>query len=130
MVRKDVLYPELDTPAVLVDLDKLQANIDSMAGMAADAGIKLRPHTKVHKGTYISDLQIAAGAIGVSVSKLGEAAVYADAGQSDIMVVHPFYGHHKLKALSALHARADISCVVDSAGGRQGHRRGWGQPPA
>ncbi len=117
MVRKDVLYPELDTPAVLVDLDKLQANIDSMAGMAAEAGIKLRPHTKVHKGTYISDLQIAAGAIGVSVSKLGEAAVYADAGQSDIMVVHPFYGHHKLKALHALHARADMSCVVDSVQG-------------
>ena len=116
-MRKDVLYPELDTPAVLVDLDKLQANIDSMAGMAAEAGIKLRPHTKVHKGTYISDLQIAAGAIGVSVSKLGEAAVYADAGQSDIMVVHPFYGHHKLKALRALHTRADISCVVDSLEG-------------
>ena len=117
MVREDVLYPELDTPAVLVDLDKLQANIDSMAGMAAEAGIKLRPHTKVHKGTYISELQIDAGAIGVSVSKLGEAAVYADAGQSDIMVVHPFYGHHKLKALRALHARADISCVVDSVEG-------------
>ena len=117
MVSKDVLYPDLDTPAVLVDLDKLQGNIDAMAGMAAEAGIKLRPHTKVHKGTYVSELQIAAGAIGVSVSKLSEAAVYADAGQSDIMVVHPFYGHHKLKALHALHARADISCVVDSVEG-------------
>ena len=117
MVSEDVLYPDLDTPAVLVDLDKLQTNIDAMAGMAADAGIRLRPHTKVHKGTYVSELQIAAGAIGVSVSKLGEAAVYADAGQSDIMVVHPFYGHHKQKALHDLHVRADISCVVDSVEG-------------
>ena len=117
MVRKDILYPDLDTPAILVDLDKLQRNIDAMASMAAGAGIKLRPHTKVHKGTYVSELQIAAGAIGVSVSKLGEAAVYADAGQSDIMVVHPFYGHHKQKALHDLHARADISCVVDSVEG-------------
>ena len=117
MVSEDVLYPDLDTPAILVDIDKLQTNIDAMASMAAEAGIKLRPHTKVHKGTYISELQIAAGAIGVSVSKLGEAAVYADAGQSDIMVVHPFYGHHKLKALHALHARANISCVVDSVDG-------------
>ena len=117
MVSEDVLYPDLDTPAILVDLDKLQTNIDAMASMAAEAGIKLRPHTKVHKGTYVSELQIAAGAIGVSVSKLGEAAVYADAGQSDIMVVHPFYGHHKLKALHALHARANISCVVDSVDG-------------
>lgn len=117
MVSEDVLYPDLDTPAILVDLDKLQTNIDSMASMAAEAEIKLRPHTKVHKGTYISELQIAAGAIGVSVSKLGEAAVYADTGQSDIMVVHPFYGHHKLKALHDLHARANISCVVDSVEG-------------
>ena len=117
MVSEDILYPDLDTPAILVDLDKLQTNIDAMASMAAKAGIKLRPHTKVHKGAYISELQIAAGAIGVSVSKLGEAAVYADAGQSDIMVVHPFYGHHKQKALHALHARADISCVVDSVEG-------------
>ena len=117
MVSEDVLYPDLDTPAILVDLDKLQTNIDAMASMAAEVGIKLRPHTKVHKGTYISELQIAAGAIGVSVSKLGEAAVYADAGQSDIMVVHPFYGHHKLKALHALHARANISCAVDSVDG-------------
>ncbi len=117
MVRKDVLYPDLDTPSIVVDLDKLQGNIDAMASMAAKAGIKLRPHTKVHKGTYVSGLQLDAGAIGVSVSKLGEAAVYADAGQSDIMVVHPFYGHHKLKALHALHTRADISCVVDSVEG-------------
>ena len=117
MVRKDVRYPDLDTPSILVDLDKLQGNIDAMASMAAKAGIKLRPHTKVHKGTYVSGLQLDAGAIGVSVSKLGEAAVYADAGQSDIMVVHPFYGHHKLKALHALHTRADISCVVDSVEG-------------
>ena len=117
MVSEDVLFSELDTPAVLVDLDRLQANIDAMASMAAEAGIKLRPHTKVHKGTYISGLQIDAGAIGVSVSKLGEAAVYADAGQSDIMVVHPFYGHHKLEALRTLHGRADISCVVDSVEG-------------
>ena len=117
MVSKDVLYPDLDTPSVLVDLDKLQRNINAMASMAAEAGIKLRPHTKVHKGTYVSGLQLNAGAIGVSVSKLGEAAVYADAGQSDIMVVHPFYGHHKLKALHALHSRADISCVVDSVEG-------------
>ena len=120
MATSDVLYPDLDTPSILVDLDKLQANIDSMARMTADAGIKLRPHTKVHKGTYISELQLQAGAIGVSVSKLSEAAVYADAGQRDIMVVHPFYGDHKLSALKSLVPRSDISCVVDSVEGAKG----------
>jgi D-serine deaminase-like pyridoxal phosphate-dependent protein len=114
------LYPTIDTPAILVDLDKLEANIDSMAQRAADAGLKLRPHTKVHKSTYVSDLQIKAGAIGVSVSKLGEAVVYADAGQGDIMVVHPFYGDHKFAALKSLVERADISCVVDSVEGALG----------
>ena len=120
MASDAVLYSGLDTPAILVDLDKLEANIDAMAHITAEAGLKLRPHTKVHKSTYVSELQIKAGACGVSVSKLGEAAVYADAGQTDIMVVHPFYGDHKLAALKALVARADISCVVDSVAGAEG----------
>ena len=120
MASNAVLYSDLDTPAILVDLDKLKANIHAMAQVAADAGLRLRPHTKVHKGTYVSELQIEAGAIGVSVSKLGEAAVYADAEQRDIMVVHPFYGDHKLSALKALLSKADISCVVDSVEGAQG----------
>ena len=120
VARNDALYPGLDTPAILVDLDKLDANIAAMASMAAQAGLKLRPHTKVHKSTYVSELQLQAGACGVSVSKLSEAAVYADAGQRDIMVVHPFYGHHKFEALKALIPRADISCAVDSVKGAEG----------
>lgn len=120
MASSDALYPSLDTPAILVDLDKLEANIAAMARMTAKAGLKLRPHTKVHKSTYVSEMQLDAGACGVSVSKLSEAAVYADAGQRDIMVVHPFSGDHKLAALKALIPRADISCAVDSVKGAEG----------
>ena len=114
MPEQKIPYPDLDTPAILVDLDKLEANISVMAHMVAQAGLKLRPHTKVHKGTYIPELQIKAGACGVSISKLGEAAVYADAGIRDIMIVHPFYGDYKMAALKNLLAKAEISCVLDS----------------
>ena len=114
------LVSSLDTPAVLVDLDRLEANIGAMATMAAKAGLSLRPHTKVHRSPYISRLQIEAGAIGVSVSKLSEAEVYAKAGINDIMVVHPFVGEHKLATLKALVQRARISCVVDGVEGARG----------
>ncbi len=120
MVNQKVPYPDLDTPAILVDLDKLEANISRMAKMTAEAGFKLRPHTKIHKGTYIPELQIKAGACGVSVSKLSEAAVYVDAGIEGVEIVHPFYGDHKLRALKELVARAEIRCVVDSIQGAEG----------
>ena len=119
-MRDNILFSTLDTPAILVDMDKLEANISEMAHMAAKAGLNLRPHTKVHKSTYISKLQIKAGAHGVSVSKLGEAAVYANDGINDIMIVHPFFGDHKLAALKNLLTKAKISCVVDSIKGAEG----------
>jgi len=111
------LYPSLDTPSVLVDLDKLETNITAMAAMTAEAGLTLRPHTKVHKGTYVSQLQMEAGAAGVSISKISEAAVYARAGIDDITVVHPFYGDHKLAMLRDILPQTHIRCVVDSLEG-------------
>ena len=119
MTRQKIPFPSLDTPAILVDLDKLESNINAMARMTAEAGIKLRPHTKVHKSTYVAKLQLKAGACGLSVSKLSEAAVYADAGITNIMIVHPFYGDHKLAALKNLLPKADISCVIDGIEGAE-----------
>ena len=102
MSNSGISSHSLNTPAILVDLDKLDSNIAQMASLAASADLKLRPHTKIHKSTYVSQLQLAAGACGISVSKLSEAEVYADAGQNDIMVVHPFYGDQKFSALKSL----------------------------
>jgi D-serine deaminase-like pyridoxal phosphate-dependent protein len=64
-----------DTPALLVDLDRLESNIARMAGVARANGIGLRPHFKTHKSAVIARRQMAAGAIGVTVAKLDEAEV-------------------------------------------------------
>jgi 3-hydroxy-D-aspartate aldolase len=55
---------EVDTPALIVDLDALEANLDHMAALAAAAGVKLRPHAKTHKSPVIAHMQMARGAIG------------------------------------------------------------------
>jgi len=90
-------YPTLDTPAILLDLDKLEANIDEMAQLAKRAGLKLAPHSKCHKSPDICKMQINAEAIGVTVSKLSEAEVLAEKGINSIEIVHPIYGDHKFK---------------------------------
>ena len=118
-MSSDVPFPSLDTPAILVDLDKLDANIATMARMTSDAGLKLRPNMKVHRSAYVADLQMKAGAIGVCVSKPSEALAFADAGIDDIMIAHPFFGEHKLAVLRSLLGRVRISCVVDSLPGTE-----------
>lgn len=62
-MKKDIQFPSLDTPAVLLDMDKLEANIGEMSRLVAGAGVKLRPHTKVHECAYIARLQVEAGAM-------------------------------------------------------------------
>jgi len=99
-----------------VDLDKLDQNIKKMARLAADADVKLRPHTKTHLSPYIAKLQVKAGASGICVAKIGEAQAMADEGLDDIMVVHPFYGSPKFKALHELlvqKPKLKLSLVVD-----------------
>lgn len=105
----------LDTPALLLDMDKLEANIAEMAWLAAAANLRLRPHTKIHECPDIARMQIEAGACGISTAKLAEAEIMADAGIDDIMVVHPFYGPQKLDALKRLlqRPRLRLSLVVD-----------------
>ena len=118
MAENGELVSNLDTPAILVDLDKLEANINAMAHTVKEAGLRLKPHNKIHRTAYISELQIKAGACGVSVSKIGEAAILFEAGIKNITVVHPFYGDHKLAKLKhLLEANAEITCVVDSIKG-------------
>jgi D-serine deaminase-like pyridoxal phosphate-dependent protein len=105
---------ELDTPALLIDLDVLEANLAGMAAVAARAGVRLRPHTKTHKSPVIARMQLAAGAAGITCAKLGEAEVMADAGLDDLLIAYPLVGEAKLRRLRGLLERARVRVSLDS----------------
>ena len=111
---------ELDTPALVVDLDVLESNIAEMAAVAREAGVRLRPHTKTHKSPEIARMQLASGASGVTVAKLGEAEVMADAGVDDLLIAYPLLGDAKLARLRALMERAAVRVSLDSVEVAQG----------
>jgi len=104
----------LDTPAVLIDLDKLEQNIARMANFAKAQRVNLRPHIKTHKIPQIAQLQLRAGAIGITCQKLGEAEIMAASGLDDILITYPIIGEHKLNRLTQLKQRAKMCTVLDS----------------
>jgi len=107
----------LDTPALLVDLDRLAANIDGMAVMARASGLDLRPHFKTHKSVEIARRQIAAGAIGMTVAKLDEAEALVEGGITDVLVAYEIVSEPKLRRAMALAARARLAFAIDSVAG-------------
>jgi D-serine deaminase-like pyridoxal phosphate-dependent protein len=92
----------------------LESNIAEMAQAAREAGVRLRPHTKTHKSPEIARIQLDAGASGVTVAKLGEAEVMADAGIDDLLIAYPLLGDAKLSRLRALMERAAVRVSVES----------------
>lgn len=91
-----------DTPFIAVDLPTMERNMQRLADLAKEAGVKLRPHTKTHKSPFIAKQQLDLGATGITTAKLGEAEVMADAGIDDILIAFPLYGKAKLKRFAAL----------------------------
>ncbi|MEJ7763564.1 MAG: alanine racemase [Thermomicrobiales bacterium] len=104
----------LDTPCLVVDEATLRRNVAGMAAFAAGAGVGLRPHIKTHKTPEIARMQMAAGAIGVTCAKLGEAEVMVDAGVTDVLMAYPTVGEAKTLRLLALLDRARVTVAVDS----------------
>ncbi len=106
---------ELDTPALVVDLDAVDANINACFGALSGTTVRLRPHLKTGKSPIIAHRLLRAGAIGICVAKLGEAEVMAGAGLEDILITTELVGVRKLERLVALlrdHERVKI--VLDS----------------
>jgi len=106
---------QLDTPAVLIDLDRVEANLRRAQDYANQHGLKLRPHIKTHKLPRFAKRALELGAVGITVQKLGEAEVMADAGITEIFLPYNIIGAAKLARLKALHARIHISVTADSA---------------
>lgn len=105
---------ELDTPVLLVDLDKLERNIERTAALLKDAGVSWRPHTKGQKVPAIAHKEIAAGAIGVTCAKLGEAEVMAAGGVRSILIASQVVGPQKARRLAHLGRQTEVIVAVDS----------------
>ena len=105
---------EIETPAVIVDLDIIERNLSRMAEYCRGKNLNLRPHTKTHKIPELAKLQLANGACGITVAKIGEAEVMVEAGVSDILIAYPLIGVGKLERLAKLASDANIAVAVDS----------------
>jgi 3-hydroxy-D-aspartate aldolase len=108
---------EVDTPALLIDLDALERNLDHMTALAREAGVKLRPHAKTHKSPVIAHLQMARGDVGQCVQKVAEAEILAWGGVGDILISNEVAGPRKLARFAALSRIGTAAVCVDSEAG-------------
>ena len=110
-------WQDLETPCVLVDVERVQRNVARMAEAARSAGVKLRPHAKTHKLPEVARLQLQAGAAGLSVAKGSEAEVFAAAGAADLFIAFPVVGADKARRLFDLAQKVRLAVGVDSLEG-------------
>ena len=103
------------TPAVTIDLERVEANIARVQAACEAAGLANRPHIKTHKSPLLARMQRDAGARGIACQKLGEAEVMAAAGLDDILIAYNLLGEEKLGRLAALMRRAQVTVAADSA---------------
>jgi len=105
----------IDTPALVLDLDAFERNLERMAAALHGTGVRLRAHAKAHKCPEIAKRQVAQGAVGICCQKVSEAAVFVDAGIADILVTNEIVGAAKLEHLAQLARRARMGVLVDDA---------------
>ena len=119
---------DIETPAALVDLDRVEANLARAQTYARTHDLPLRPHIKTHRLPLFAQRQIDLGAIGITCQKLGEAEVMADAGLADILVTYNIIGAAKLDRLARLHDRVRIAVVADSEAVVEGYAARFDDP--
>jgi D-serine deaminase-like pyridoxal phosphate-dependent protein len=111
---------DLDTPCLVVDLDRLERNIAGWQSTVDAAGKRLRPHMKTHKTVEIARMQRDAGAAGITVAKVAEAELYADAGFEDVLIAYPVTGDAKWAKVAALAGRTRIAVNVENPAAARG----------
>jgi len=112
---------QIDTPAVLIDMDVVEANLKRAQDYADAHDLALRPHVKTHKLPQMAQRQCALGAIGITCQKIGEAEAMADGGLTDIFLPYNILGAAKLDRLAALNDRVTLAVTADSATTVQGY---------
>jgi D-serine deaminase-like pyridoxal phosphate-dependent protein len=105
---------ELDTPALLIDLDIMERNLLRVADYAKVHALRLRPHTKTHKVPAVGRRQLDAGAVGLTVAKVGEAEVMLGANPPDLLLAYPVLGHAKLERLMQVAKKTQLTVALDS----------------
>jgi D-serine deaminase-like pyridoxal phosphate-dependent protein len=105
---------ELDTPALLIDLDVMERNLARIADYSASSRLRLRPHTKTHKSTRVAKRQLELGAAGLSIAKPGEAEVMLGAEPRDLFLVYPVFGERKLERLVEVARKTNLTVAFDS----------------
>jgi len=105
---------ELDTPALLVDLDIMERNLARVAAYAKEHGLRLRPHTKTHKSPKLARRQLDLGAAGISVAKTSEAVVMLSAEPDDLLIAYPVVGRLKLGRLMPVARVTRVTVALDS----------------
>jgi 3-hydroxy-D-aspartate aldolase len=103
----------VDTPALVLDLDAFERNVERMADAVRGMGVRVRPHAKSNKCPEIALRQIAAGAVGVCAQKVSEAEAMVDGGVGDVLVSNEVVGRRKLDRLAALARRARLAVCAD-----------------
>ena len=106
---------EFGTPAIVVDMDRVERNIARIQRACDAAGLANRPHIKTHKSPLLAKLQVAAGAKGITCQKIGEAEVMVEGGLDDILISYNLLGEEKMNRLGALAGRARITVAADNA---------------
>src|SRR5262245_56241965 len=105
---------ELDTPALLIDLDIFERNLCRVAEYAKAHDLRLRPHTKTHKVPEVGKRQLESGAVGLTVAKVGEAEVMLASGTPDLLVAYPVIGRSKLDRLTEVAKKTAVTVALDS----------------
>src|SRR5438270_8200195 len=105
---------EIDTPALVVDLDILDRNLSRVAEYSRAHGLRLRPHTKTHKSPRIGRRQLDSGAVGLTVAKVSEAEVMLGAAPDDMLLAFPIVGRAKLERLTGVARQARVTVALDS----------------
>lgn len=106
---------DLDTPALIIDLDIMERNLQRVADYTREHGLRLRPHTKTHKIPALGRRQLDLGAAGLTIAKVGEAEVMLGANPSDLLLAYPVIGRRKLDRLMEVARKAPVTVSLDSA---------------
>ena len=115
--HKSMSLDSIPTPSVLIEVSRLQKNLQRMQERANAQGVRLRPHTKTHKSAKLARMQQELGAHGLTVAKTGEAEVFVSQGFEDICIAYPVVGDDKFQRILRLMDKASISFCVDTLEG-------------